>query len=539
MWDVHRQQDHVFQTIEWIKRAEDANTGLDEAIDALLRLPSKPEPAGARTVALRTIESRRPLEGADLDVFTGRERSVWEAHDEAIEAARDALARGEPPPDGVADQARGARAVLRGAVSRVREDVTEDARKIGRKRMQVFGLIFALLVGGGVLLVLFARAIRRASILEELSSEATALSDSLRMEIHEFRDAMRVLEISEKRYRGVVEAQTEHVIRFHPNGELQFVNEAFARYWDRKPEDCLGDCFLEMLPEQERDRLRDHLDSFTTDVPVKHYELRVVRADGSEAWQSWTNRALYDDDELTEFQSVGRDITKRHEAEAALRRSERHLRLLAGQIQSAREDERKAIARELHDELGQSLTRLRFEIVLAGKACLDERLHERFDGMLELVDSTIAGVRRAASRLRPPLLDRMGVAAAVDWQAREFAAQYDMALVRDIDHDLVADDEASTAIFRVTQEALTNVSRHSDATLVTIRLYADGDDTVLEVEDNGKGIASGSGDARSSGLIGMRERATALAGTVTFGPPPSGKGTRVTFRVPADGENSS
>jgi len=190
--------------------------------------------------------------------------------------------------------------------------------------------------------------------------------------------------------------------------------------------------------------------------------------------------------------------------------------------------------------LGQSLTRLRFDIVLAGKACRDAGLHDRMDGMLELVDSTIQGVRRAATRLRPPLLDSMGLSAAIDWHASEYAKQSGTRIVRDLEEDLQMGDEASTALFRVTQEALTNIGRHAQADRVTIRLYEDDGDAVLEVEDNGRGIREPDTiDPRSSGLIGMRERADALGGTVVIGTPPNGSGTRVTFRVPLNGEEAS
>jgi signal transduction histidine kinase len=151
--------------------------------------------------------------------------------------------------------------------------------------------------------------------------------------------------------------------------------------------------------------------------------------------------------------------------------------------------------------------------------------------MRTLVDSAIDGVRRAASRLRPPLLDTMGLKAALEWQADEFAKDTEIECVKDID-DIDVPPEAAIAMFRVVQEGLTNVARHAGATRVVVRLFRDDERVVVEVEDNGCGLDSSKPPGpRSAGLVGMQERAEALGGEFRIHGT-DGEGTRIVFAVP-------
>ena len=214
------------------------------------------------------------------------------------------------------------------------------------------------------------------------------------------------------------------------------------------------------------------------------------------------------------------------------------LRELAAYLQNAREEERAAIARELHDEFGQALTALKIDL-----AWLDRRLPPRradltakVNAMSALLHDTIGAVRRVTAGLRPGLLDDLGLVAAIEWQAQEFAGRTGLACeLRLGEQDLALDRDLATALFRIFQEALTNVARHAAATRVEVALEDRPDVLTLVVRDNGKGIAPGQEFApHSLGLLGMRERARAWGGDVMIAGV-AGQGTTVTVRIPRGG----
>jgi len=215
---------------------------------------------------------------------------------------------------------------------------------------------------------------------------------------------------------------------------------------------------------------------------------------------------------------------------------------------AAREEERARIARELHDELGSTLTIVRWDIAALDKEVTaawpqtSPAAHQRLSETARLVDSTIETVRRIAAELRPAILDDFGLIAALEWQVQQFIRATGITcrlhvLLDDEDQDLTG--ERGTALFRIVQEALTNVSRHARATLVNIVLERREEDLALEVRDNGVGIdAVARPDAL--GLLGMRERAALVNGRVEISGRP-GKGTVLIVRIPlrtSHGEDS-
>lgn len=211
----------------------------------------------------------------------------------------------------------------------------------------------------------------------------------------------------------------------------------------------------------------------------------------------------------------------------------RELRALAAYLESAREEERAHIAREIHDEFGQLLSALKMDLAwVARRTPAEDPRHAKLRGMMQMTDEANVIVHRIASELRPGLLDDLGLAAALDWQAERFTER------TEIPCEVVAEDEtaalagqAATALFRICQEALTNVARHAQASRVRVELCATAAEWVLRVEDNGRGIAPESAMRKSFGLLGMRERARALGGDVAITGEP-GEGTRVTARLP-------
>ena len=231
-----------------------------------------------------------------------------------------------------------------------------------------------------------------------------------------------------------------------------------------------------------------------------------------------------------------KDITDRKGAEAELAWSREELRRLARHQERVREEERKRIVPEIHDEPAQRLSTLKLGVLQAAEE-LGPRGTDRLRAMSELIDGTIETTRTLCATLRPRVLDELGLPRAVEWLAREFERTAGVRCrVSQNDAALVAGEERSTAVFRILQEALANVSRHAKATRVTISLRRCGNDLRVDVADNGIGVAPGRlRDPHSFGLLGIRERALALGGTEQVAAGPGG-GTVVTVTLPLSPE---
>ena len=233
--------------------------------------------------------------------------------------------------------------------------------------------------------------------------------------------------------------------------------------------------------------------------------------------------------------ALTREIAERRRAEEHLRKSEENLRALAAHLQSVREEEWTRIAREIHDELGQALTGLKMDLTWVAKKLPGDQkaLSAKTRSMFDLIDSTIQSVRKIATRLRPEVLDDLGLAAAIEWQAKDFQKRSGTRCKLSLPSEaLVLDRERSTAVFRVFQELLTNAARHADATRIDIAMHVDSGSLVLKVEDNGKGIEeSVTFSPKSLGLLGMRERVLPFGGSIEI----TGvlnQGTKVTVSIP-------
>ncbi len=226
---------------------------------------------------------------------------------------------------------------------------------------------------------------------------------------------------------------------------------------------------------------------------------------------------------------------ERARADEEIRHSYRRLRDLSLYLQTAREEERTRIAREIHDELGQGLTALKMDLSWLKKRLLPvpEGLHDKAASMEGLIDATIQTVQRLSGELRPGILDDLGLSAAIQWQAEEFQKRTGIPCeVRLGFEDFSLDRGRSTAIFRIFQEALTNVARHAAATEVTTNLEVREGNAVLKVQDNGRGIKSEEiASPTSFGLIGIRERVHSLGGAVDI-VAVENKGTTITVTVP-------
>lgn len=232
---------------------------------------------------------------------------------------------------------------------------------------------------------------------------------------------------------------------------------------------------------------------------------------------------------------VLQDLTERQRAEERLLHSQMRLRSLAGRLELVREQERKRIAREVHDVLGQALTALRIDVASLQKNLSEDQndLQDRLGLMNSSIGSIIQKVRRIAADLRPGVLDDLGIVAALEWQADEFASRTGIGCTfHSSESHLELDPDRSTALFRVYQEVLTNVARHAEASAVGVALKLEGDDLILRVNDNGCGISEDQiTDTNSLGILGMRERMLPWQGRVEFDGTPD-HGTSVTITLP-------
>jgi len=212
------------------------------------------------------------------------------------------------------------------------------------------------------------------------------------------------------------------------------------------------------------------------------------------------------------------DITAQKKAQEELERSQQDLRNLSAHLQSVREEESTRVARKIHDELGQSLTALQMDLSWLENRLPDssKNIREKTQSMSELVDATIESVHKITMELRPSLLDDLGLPAAIEWQAGDFQKRSGIRCQANIhcNVDMIGKNLA-TSIFRIFQETLTNIARHSKATQCKVALIEKGKELCLEVTDNGVGITQWQiEDPQSFGMIGMRERAHLWGGTV-------------------------
>ena len=235
--------------------------------------------------------------------------------------------------------------------------------------------------------------------------------------------------------------------------------------------------------------------------------------------------------------SIARDITERKQAEEKLKRTSKLLRELATHLQSIREEERTMIAQEIHDELGQVLTALKIQIsLLANKLDKNQQpLKEKINSLSNMIDASVESVQKISSKLRPGILDELGLIAALEWQTEEFEkmTKIKCSLVLPKE-ELNLGKDKSTAIFRIFQEALTNIARHSEAARVNISLLRYQSNIILEIQDNGKGITQEQErDFKSLGIHGMKERAMVFGGQV-YVEGIAGKGTQVKVEIPID-----
>lgn len=328
---------------------------------------------------------------------------------------------------------------------------------------------------------------------------------------------------------GSILRYTPAVVYFKDiEGRYLLVNSRYEELFGVRNDAIRGKTDFEVLPHAVAEQFRTHDREVLADHRFRQVEEHIPQAEGDMRTYLSVKFPVFDETGKPHgVCGIATDIT-------AVKKAQDQLRRLSGSIITNQEKERAAIARELHDELGQVLTALRMEAVWIQEKLRsrDEAVSRRAAAMCRLIDKTIGDVRSMAFRLRPGILDDLGLVDALEQYTADFEKRTGLPCVFECREDPPVQETVATAAYRITQEALTNVIRHADAGRVAVRLGRENGHLVLTVEDDGRGFpAGGFGETEGLGLAGMRERAGLVGGTLGIDSHP-GAGTRVCFRVP-------
>ncbi|HXI91183.1 MAG TPA: MEDS domain-containing protein [Blastocatellia bacterium] len=320
------------------------------------------------------------------------------------------------------------------------------------------------------------------------------------------------------------------------DGRIKLVNGEWERTLGWSLEEIQQqnlDIFVECYPDPQ---YRQQVLKFLAEAEGEWADFKTRVRDGHVIDTSWVIVHLSDRTSI----GIGQDITERKRAEEKLKATSEQLRALSASLSSAREQEGTRIARELHDELGSALTSLKWDLEGIDKLCSEagnqadvSKVREKTKEMIGVIDATLNAVLRISSELRPTILDDLGLLEAIEWQAQQFEARTGITCQIDsfVEKVDLSQDKA-TAVFRILQEALTNVLRHAHATRVNITIAEEEGEFAFEIRDNGRGITEDERTgSRSLGLIGMRERAHLVGGRIEI-IGVGERGTALTLRVP-------
>lgn len=356
------------------------------------------------------------------------------------------------------------------------------------------------------------------------------------------RQSQMTLELREAFLRGMLD-NFPHMVWFKdPQGKFLVVNQPFADATGKaRPSDLIGLTDFDVWPhELARGYVADDEEVMRTRQQKQVEEQLSVH--GKIRWVETFKSPVFDSSgKVIGTTGLGHDISARRRLQEEQRRSREQLRALAAHVESVREQERVRIAREIHDELGQSLTCMGMDLAFLDRQ-IDPQNRDaaaRVAALVELVKDTIRCVRRISSELRPSILDDLGLGAAIEWLGHDVEARTHMTCSVEVPEDLTLPFDLATPLFRICQEALTNVTRHAQATAVSIRLATEPGYVSLVVKDNGRGITDEEIQRHGSlGLLGMKERVVLLGGALEVKGQP-GEGTTLAIRMPLEAGKSA
>jgi PAS domain S-box-containing protein len=416
------------------------------------------------------------------------------------------------------------------------------------KVMQELGLDLPFIIVSGVIEEETAVAAMRAGAHDYLNKgKLDRLVPAVEREIREARHraerraALEAVRESEERFRALVANIPGMVFQFarpqHGLGGFLYVSDGSLALLGVAPEHLTHSArnFVRLVVAEDRPSLADQLRTAIDGPSSINWDGRILTGDGDLKWISVRSSPRRIGNGAIVWDGVVFNITYSKQTEQALRESREQLAELSSHLQHAKEEERERIARDIHDELGGMLVAIKFAVAgIASRIPADAQpLRERVRSAEKLTDEAINVAGRVARELRPGILKEFGLAAALECHAEDFTQRTGIACdILAADADIEPDMDTATTLYRVFQEALTNVNKHSGADMVTIGLYREDGDLVLDITDNGRGISPPDlVKPKSFGLRGMRERLNSLSGRFEVQPVSAG-GTRVTVRVP-------
>jgi len=341
------------------------------------------------------------------------------------------------------------------------------------------------------------------------------------------------LRISEEKYRDLYDNAPDMYHSVDKNGIIIECNETEAKMLGYKKEEIIGKPITYFMTEESKKAQAEFFPNIEKYSFIQ-VERDFIRKDGSVFTASLNVYVEVDEKgNFVKTKTIGRDITYRKQIEEELRKSREALRKLSVYLQNIRENERKEIAKEIHDELGQSLTALKLSLSWIKKRVEEEFLNKKFDETLTIVNALIKQVQNISNRLRPSLIDYLTLEDAIMWQVKEFERNTSIVCNVDIaEHGIKLSKNVSLTLFRIFQETLTNIARHANATEVDIKMFRSEASILLIIKDNGIGISDEKiKSPESFGLMAMRERAYSINATLDIHRSYEG-GTEIIISVP-------
>ncbi|MCE5333173.1 MAG: PAS domain S-box protein, partial [Desulfobacteraceae bacterium] len=337
---------------------------------------------------------------------------------------------------------------------------------------------------------------------------------------------------------SIVESSDDGIIGQTLDGTIVSWNRGAEGLLGYSAEEARGKSVSIIIPPDHKDELSGIIEKIRKGEHIENYETVRLDKAGRRIDVSVTISPITSDSGgIIGASAIIRDISERKIAQEELRKSNEQLRDLYRRLQSAREEERTRIAREIHDEFGQTLTALKIDLAWINKRLLKEQVpvNQKIESMSTTIGMAIGSIKKLTADLRPGILDDFGLIAAIEWQAEEFESRTGTRCKLTLDMGGInINEEVSTTVFRILQEALTNIMRHAEAKNVELQLMEEDGILVFTIRDDGKGMRRDETfGTHSFGLLGIRERAAALGGFVDNTSSP-GEGTVICARIPLE-----
>ncbi len=352
------------------------------------------------------------------------------------------------------------------------------------------------------------------------------------------------LQESENKYRGLVETINDVIFTIDADGIITYISPAIEKILDISPESLIGKSFITLIHSDDAERISGRFSELKSGV-VKESEFRVISKSDEPKWVRTSSEPIIKNGIFIEARGMLSDFTERKRLEYeretatdALQHSEEKYRALSRRLMTVQEEEKRRFARELHDEIGQTLTALQVSIE-AGTLSMKGMENPHIERAMALVREMSGAIRDISLNLRPTMLDDLGLLPALLWLIRR--CEIHMNLIADFQHDGLNrrfDPDVETAAYRIVQEALTNIVRYAGVDQASVRCSASEQRLLISIEDNGAGFDASDSRMHGSGLSGMEDRVSLLNGRMTIKSAP-GCGTNIVIHLPLTSRESA